>query len=69
MNTQLTPSEIQEIQQILKDEPAQVLKIQALESTQLDSLAEALLDFNRLADKDSLVSPKSSLLIGMRLNI
>ncbi|MDR9897175.1 DUF4351 domain-containing protein [Aetokthonos hydrillicola Thurmond2011] len=30
--------------------PAEVLKIQALESTQLDDLAEALLDFNSLAD-------------------
>ena len=33
--------------------PAQVLKIQALESTQLDDLAEALLDFNSLADLEA----------------
>jgi predicted transposase/invertase (TIGR01784 family) len=33
--------------------PTQVLKIQALESTQLDDLAEALLDFNSLADLEA----------------
>ncbi len=33
--------------------PAQVLKIQALDSTQLDNLAEALLDFNGLADLET----------------
>jgi Domain of unknown function (DUF4351) len=33
--------------------PAQALKIQALDSTQLDNLAEALLDFNRLADLEA----------------
>jgi predicted transposase YdaD len=33
--------------------PAQLLKIQALDSTQLDNLAEALLDFNGLADLEA----------------
>ncbi|MBF2065919.1 MAG: DUF4351 domain-containing protein [Calothrix sp. C42_A2020_038] len=33
--------------------PAQLLKIQALDSTQLDNLAEALLDFNGLADLET----------------
>lgn len=33
--------------------PAQLLKIQALASTQLDDLAEALLDFNGLADLET----------------
>ncbi len=33
--------------------PAQALKIQALDSTLLDNLAEALLDFNRLADLEA----------------
>jgi hypothetical protein len=34
-------------------QPAQLLKIQALDSTQLDNLAEALLDFNGLADLEA----------------
>jgi predicted transposase/invertase (TIGR01784 family) len=33
--------------------PAQLLKIQALDSTLLDNLAEALLDFNNLADLEA----------------
>ncbi|BAZ02766.1 hypothetical protein NIES37_67790 [Tolypothrix tenuis PCC 7101] len=33
--------------------PAQLLKIQALESTQLDDLAEALLDFSSLTDLEA----------------
>jgi predicted transposase/invertase (TIGR01784 family) len=34
-------------------QPAQLLKIQTLDSTQLDNLAEALLDFNSLADLEA----------------
>ncbi len=33
--------------------PAQLLKIQALDSTQLDNLAEALLDFSGLSDLEA----------------
>ncbi|MEH2287784.1 DUF4351 domain-containing protein [Nostoc sp.] len=33
--------------------PAQLLKIQALDSTQLDDLAEALLDFSALSDLET----------------
>jgi hypothetical protein len=33
--------------------PAQLLKIQALESAQLDDLAEALLDFSSLTDLEA----------------
>jgi heme oxygenase len=33
--------------------PAQLLKIQALESVQLDDLAEALLDFSSLTDLEA----------------
>ncbi|MEH2182145.1 DUF4351 domain-containing protein [Nostoc sp.] len=33
--------------------PAQLLKIQALDSTQLDDLAEALLDFSDLSDLEA----------------
>ncbi|MEH2169168.1 MAG: DUF4351 domain-containing protein [Nostoc sp.] len=33
--------------------PAQLLKIQALDSTQLDDLAEALLDFSDLTDLEA----------------
>ncbi|MEH1805436.1 DUF4351 domain-containing protein [Nostoc sp.] len=33
--------------------PAQLLKIQALDSTQLDDLAEAVLDFSDLSDLEA----------------
>jgi len=40
--------------------PAQLLKIQALGSTLLDNLAEALLDFNNLADLEAWLAQNQS---------
>jgi predicted transposase/invertase (TIGR01784 family) len=41
-------------------QPAQLLKIQALDSTQLDNLAEALLDFSGLADLETWLAQNQS---------